>query len=68
MLQKSKNCELYLEKSCKDKKKEGLPKEAHETVSNIYSFTPPSATPAIMNFERKRYAMMIGTIATVIIM
>ena len=33
-----------------------------------YSFTPPSVTPAMMNFERKRYTMMIGTIATVIIM
>ena len=33
-----------------------------------YSFTPPSVTPAIIYFESSRYTMIMGTIATVIIM
>lgn len=33
-----------------------------------YSFTPPSVIPAIMYLERNRYTIMIGTMATKIIM
>jgi len=31
----------------------------HNSVSD-YSFTPPSATPAMMYFERKKYITRIG--------
>ena len=34
----------------------------------LYSFTPPSVIPAMINLERNRYTTMIGTMATVIIM
>ena len=37
-------------------------------LNSHYSFTPPSVTPAIMYLDKSRYTIMIGTIATVIIM
>lgn len=33
----------------------------------VYSFTPPSAMPAIIYFDKNKYAIIIGTIAAVII-
>ena len=33
----------------------------------VYSFTPPSVTPAIIYFDKRRYTTIIGTIATVLI-
>lgn len=42
------------------KKKNSVPKYAVYIYD--YSFTPPRATPAIMNLESNTYAIMIGTI------
>lgn len=39
-----------------------------ENNGKAYSFTPPTATPAMMNFERHRYTMITGRMDRQIIM